>query len=248
MALIKTIAAFLFTVLTLIILIPLGLLFFIIGLCGLMRFMNYVLYRCAQAWARVIVIITGCSMTVIGRENIPKKGGVCFVANHVGMFDIIIALAYAGRPFGFIAKKELLLIPGINFWIFLLGGLFIDRKQPRKALKTINQGVKQIKAGGAMLIFPEGTRSRGRGIGPFHAGSLKLATQSEAIIIPTAISGSYDLFEKNYRVHAVPVSISFLPPLDPNEFPSLERKVLVAEKLHVSIAEHLETLPASVVQ
>jgi 1-acyl-sn-glycerol-3-phosphate acyltransferase len=121
-----------------------------------------------------------------------------------------------------------------------LGGLFIDRKHPRKALKTINAGIKRIREGGAILIFPEGTRSRGGGLAPFHPGSLKLASQSEALIVPIATTGSYDVFEKNYLVHAVPVYIGFLPPVNPAELPPQDRKNLLAEKLHGKIAEVLK--------
>ena len=91
-----------------------------------------------------------------------------------------------------------------------------------------------------MLIFPEGTRSRGRGMGPFLPGALKLATQSEAIIVPVAISGSYEVFEKTYRVHSAPVAIHFLPPVDPMKIPAADRKAVLAEKLHNDIAAVLK--------
>ena len=240
MSILKTIVIFSITGIPVIILIPFGIPLFIMSHLGLRHFTNYILYKFAQGWARMVIAITGCTMTVTGREHIPKKGGLCFVSNHVGIFDIILALGYSGRPFGFIAKKELLYLPGINLWIYLLGGFFINRKQPKKAIKTINLGIKRIKAGGSMLIFPEGTRRKEKGIGPFLPGSLKLATQSEAIIVPMAIRGSYDVFEKEWRVNAAPVSLSFLPPVNPAEMPPADRKMILAEKLHNDIAEALE--------
>ena len=239
MAIVKTILVFFVTGFVLFLFIPAAIVFFIMKFIGLNRSMDFFLYKLAQCWARILIVISGCSMIVTGRENIPRKGGLCFVSNHVGIFDIILALAYSGRPFGFIAKKELLLIPGINLWIYLLGGFFIDRKKPRKALKTINQGIMRIKSGGAMLIFPEGTRSRGHEVGPFLPGALKLATQSNALIVPMAISGSYEVFEKNYRVNATSASIQFLSPVNPAEMPPLDRKTFLAEKLRTCIVEAL---------
>ncbi|MDR1862553.1 MAG: 1-acyl-sn-glycerol-3-phosphate acyltransferase [Treponema sp.] len=188
-------------------------------------------YKIAQTWAWALIFLSGCSLSVRGQENIPKKGGVCFVANHGGFFDIILALAYIGRPFGFIAKKELLLIPLFNMWISILGGLFIDRKHPRKALKTINEGTRRLKQGGGVLIFPEGRRSKGRGLLPFHPGSFKLATQAAVPIVPVAISGSYDVFEKYGRVNSCPVSLVFCEPVNPQEIPPEDRKQFLADKI-----------------
>jgi 1-acyl-sn-glycerol-3-phosphate acyltransferase len=172
---------------------------------------------------------------VRGLENIPRSGGVCFVANHQGIFDIVLLLAYAGRPFGFIAKKELALVPFMNCWILVLGGLFIDRRNPRKALKTIAAGVKHIERGGAMLIFPEGTRSRGRGLLPFRAGAFKLASKARSPIVPVAITGSYEYFEKEMRVTLCPVSVSFGKPIEWSE----EARTQTAENARTAISELL---------
>jgi 1-acyl-sn-glycerol-3-phosphate acyltransferase len=169
----------------------------------------FAMYKIAQGWARLFIAILGLRPAVSGRENIIKRGGLCFVANHSGVFDIVLILAYAGRPFGFIAKKELSFIPLLNIWILLLGGLFIDRKSAGRALKTIKKGVKHIEKGGSMLIFPEGTRSRGRGVLPFRQGAFKLALESAMPIIPVAISGSYEIFEKHGLFCSCPMSISF---------------------------------------
>ena len=90
-----------------------------------------------------------------------------------------------------------------------------------------------------MLIFPEGTRSRGGELGPFLPGSLKLATQSEALIVPMAISGSYEVFEKTYRVNAAPVGVHFLSPINTAEMSPQDRKTFLAEKIRTGIAEAL---------
>jgi 1-acyl-sn-glycerol-3-phosphate acyltransferase len=126
--------------------------------------MSLFIYRIAQVWSLLLIKMIGCDLTVSGRENIPRSGGVCFVSNHVGIFDIALLLAYCGRPIGFVAKKELMLIPLFNVWITLIGGLYIDRGNLRKAHRTIEKGVARIKAGGGMIIFPEGHRSRDRGL------------------------------------------------------------------------------------
>ena len=208
---------------------------FILSFLGLRKPMSWLVYRLAQAWALSLITLTGCRMVVEGREHVPLKGGVCIASNHVGIFDIILALAYIGRPFGFIAKKELLLIPLLNIWIYILGGLFIDRNNVRKAINTIKLGIERIQKGGGMLIFPEGTRSKGRGLLPFRSGAIKLATNSLAPIVPMAISGSYEVFEKNYRVHATEVRVTFCPPLITADMSPDERRQRLTDQVRDSI-------------
>jgi 1-acyl-sn-glycerol-3-phosphate acyltransferase len=240
MALIKTIGVFIVVVIAMITLIPIGLVIFILSFLGLRKPMSYVIYRIAQGWALVLIKCTGCGLTVLGRENIPPKGGVCFVSNHGGIFDIILALGLIGRPFGFIAKKELFFIPLLNIWILLLGGLFIDRRRLKKALKTISLGVKRLQNGAGMLIFPEGTRSKGQGLLPFKSGALRLATQAGVPIVPVAISGSYDVFEKTGQVRAVPVRVIFSPPIITAELSTEDRKKKLSDQVREVIAQALK--------
>lgn len=239
-AMIRTIYSVVCLVASMLFLTPFGLIGFLLSLLGLKKPMTYVMYFCSHCWGHFMLPVLGCRVTVAGRENIPRTGGVCFVSNHEGYIDILVILAYAGRPFGFVAKKELMFAPILNIWIPMLGGYFIDRKNPRKALKTINAGVARIKSGGSMLIFPEGHRSRGRGLLPFRSGSFKLATQSEAVIVPVAITGTYDIFEKNNRVNPGPVSITFCKTVNTADISAADRKQALSDQIYGIIKGELE--------
>jgi 1-acyl-sn-glycerol-3-phosphate acyltransferase len=236
---IKTALIFLITGLSVIVLTPVGCAAFILSFLGLKKLMAFCMYKIAQRWALLLIFFTGCRVTVTGRENIPSRGGVCFVSNHGSIFDILLALAYIGRPFGFIAKKELIFLPLLNMWISILGGLFIDRRQPRNALKTINTGIKRLKAGGGMLVFPEGHRSRGQGLLPFRSGAFKLATQSGVPIVPVSIAGSYDVFERRGFIDAVPVGIAFGAPIIAGEMPPQDRKQFLSDQVRAVIEKGL---------
>jgi 1-acyl-sn-glycerol-3-phosphate acyltransferase len=231
-AVIKTVFCFFYVIFAMLVLTPVGLVVVVLSLVGLGKPMSAMMHRIAQGWGRLFIAIMGCKLTVTGRENIPASGGVCFASNHGSIFDIVVLLAYVGRPFGFIAKKELLFIPFLNMWIAIMGGLFIDRKNPRNALKTINAGVARIKAGGGMIIFPEGHRSRGQGLLPFRPGAFKLATQAQSPIVPIAIAGTYDIFEKNGRANAAPVHMAFCPPISTSDIPSADRKLMLSDKVY----------------
>jgi len=197
-------------------------------------------YRIGQIWSILLIKITGCKMTVTGRENIPSEGGLCLVCNHGSIFDIAVLLANTGRSLAFIAKKELMYVPLINIWISLIGGLYIDRKNFRKGLKTINKGVDRIKNGSVMVVFPEGHRSRGQGLLPFRSGALKLATQAQAPIVPIAITGTYEVFEKNYRVCPGPVSVTICKPIPTAGLPKEERKQILNEQVYQIISDALK--------
>jgi len=237
----RTVVTSFLLVASMLFLTPFGMIGFLLRMAGLRKAMSVAMYKIGQIWGWFMLAVIGSKLTVLGRENIPRKGGVCFVSNHSGIVDILLLLRYTGRLFGFVAKRELMFVPFLNMWIFMLGGLFIDRNNPRKALKTINTGVARIRTGGAMLIFPEGHRSRGQGLLPFHPGSLKLATQSDSVIVPVAITGSHDVFEKNKRVKSAPLRIVFCKPINTADIPAADRKQALSDQIHGVIKAALVT-------
>jgi 1-acyl-sn-glycerol-3-phosphate acyltransferase len=239
-AVIHTVFAFLLLGLYAVAVVPLGLVLFVLSFF-IPKTAKWLTYKIAQGWACLIIKLTGCRVTVKGRSHIPKKGPVCIASNHCGIFDIILLLAYLGRPFGFVAKIELALIPIINIWILLLGGQYINRKNLRKSVETIGKSGKKVKEGGAMIIFPEGTRSKGRGLLPFKAGSLRLATESGSPIVPVAIAGSYEIFEQKGLVQRVPASITFCPIIETKDLPPEERRQVLADRVRDAVAAALQT-------
>ena len=208
-------------------------------LVGLCKLSASILNRVAGWWAHVIIFMSRSTVHVHGWENIPRTGPVCFVSNHSGIFDIVLCLTVIKRPFGFIAKKELAWIPFLNMWIIFLGGLFIERENPRKALKTLSIAAARIKKGNAMIIFPEGTRSKGRGILPFKPGAMKLAVESGALIVPIAISGSYEVFEKTGFICKSNVFISFGKTIDQSTLPREHKRQTLAETSQAAVEELL---------
>lgn len=231
---------FFYLIVSMIILFPFGIVSAFFYFIGFRKAMMQFIYSIAEVWAKIMIFTLGCKAEVSGIENIPRKEGLCFVSNHDGYFDIALLFAFCGRPVGFVAKKELALIPFLNIWIILIGGLFIDRKNIRKAVHTINKGVERIKSGGAMIIFPEGHRSKGRGLLPFHSGSLKLATKANAKIVPVAITGSYNVFERTGRVLRSSLKISFCPPVVTADLSPEDKKQALSDRIFSMIKAELE--------
>ena len=143
---------------------------------------------------------TGASFNVEGLENIPRDEPVVFVANHQGDFDIAAFLAFLPVPHGYIAKVEILKVPIIRDWMKLIHCVFIDRKNIRQSAAALLEGVEILKAGQSLVLFPEGTRSKGPIMGEFKAAAFKLATRAGVAIVPVSISGSYLIYEENKRL------------------------------------------------
>lgn len=153
----------------------------------------------AESWAKYIVASTGSTVILDGEENLIKDRPVLVVSNHQGFFDIPILMGNMGFPIGFIAKTSLKKFPFLSDWMVLIHCLFMDRDDMKQSLKIILEGIKQIKGGQSMVIFPEGTRSKGGPVADFHAGSFRLATKSKAPIIPVTIDGSYKIMEEKHN-------------------------------------------------
>jgi 1-acyl-sn-glycerol-3-phosphate acyltransferase len=174
---------------------------------------------------------TGSNVAVEGLENLPDgECKLCFVSNHQSFFDILVIIGYIPVLVGFLAKKELTRIPMLHGWMKGMNCVFLDRSSPHAAVKAIDKGVKSIREGNAIVLFPEGTRSRSPKMGSFKSGSLKLAIRAEAIIVPLTINHSYKIYEENKRVKKAEVKLVIHKPVDVSIEENKDSKAL-ADKL-----------------
>lgn len=171
---------------------------------------NALIHKYTSFWAKSLLKIAGAKVDVKGLENIPKDKTVLFIGNHQGNFDIPIYLSQMPVLIGFVAKIELEKLPLIKTWMTHMKCVFMDRSSLRKSSEAIIHGIKNLKAGYNMVIFPEGTRSRGDKPGEFKAGSFKLATKSKAAIIPVTMNGSYKIMEHGNGPWIRPANIELI--------------------------------------
>lgn len=181
-------------------------------------------------WGKAMILTTGSKVRVLGLENIAKVERICFVSNHQSLFDIPLLLGWLDRQPGFIAKKELKKFPILNGWIKAIHSAYIDRSNPRSAIDSINKGIDTIKSGHALVIFPEGTRSKDGKIAEFKAGSLRLATKSNAVIQPVTIIGTRHMYEAQKHIKKSYLTLVIHKPIYPeNEI--YGNKSLLLQKL-----------------
>lgn len=175
-----------------------------------------------------ILRLAGVQVTVKGLENIPKDRAALYVGNHRSYFDILVGYTTVPGLIGFVAKKEMEGIPLLSGWMRNVNCLFLNRQDLKEGLKTILEGIEKVKRGVSVWIFPEGTRNKSAetcDLLPFKEGSLKIAEKSGCPVVPVAITGTADVFEKHFpRITPARVTIEFGTPFIVKELPAEEKK------------------------
>ena len=187
-------------------------------------------FKCACA-------ISGVKLTVKGLDNIPDDEAVLFVGNHISLYDIIVTYPLMKRPTGYIAKKEIKKIPFLSWLMYFVNCIFLDRKDPREGLKSVLKAADLIKSGVSVFLFPEGTRSKDGMLHEFKDGGLKIATKSQAPVIPVGIIGTSNLFERQFpKIKPSEVTVIFGEPIYTKDMSRAEQKNL-SNMVHEEVAK-----------
>jgi 1-acyl-sn-glycerol-3-phosphate acyltransferase len=141
---------------------------------------------------------------VIGKDNIPSTGPVILCSNHLSNLDPPLVGIPLSRQVNYMAKAELFKVPLLGMMIKHLGAFPVKRGGVSK--ESIRTALGLLKQGGMLCVFPEGTRSRGAGMG--KKGAASLATRSGASVIPVGIVGRYRLFGRMTIVYGKPLDLT----------------------------------------
>ena len=135
---------------------------------------------------------------IVGREKIPKDGGVILAGNHGHIFDPCMPILSTKRPVHYMAKKELFNSP-IGWFFKVVGCIPVDRGHDNTESKEA--ALEVLREGEVLGIFPEGTRNKSlNGLLPFKYGAVSMSNKSGALIVPFAITGKYRLFNNKLTV------------------------------------------------
>ncbi|MGR5112205.1 1-acylglycerol-3-phosphate O-acyltransferase [Vibrio jasicida] len=145
-------------------------------------------------------------------EDAYSRGQHVYIANHQNNWDLFTVSSAVTPKVVTVGKKSLAWMPLFGQLYWLTGNILIDRGNRSKAKGTIDQVVDSIKQSDVSVwMFPEGTRSRGRGLLPFKTGAFHAAIGAEVPIIPIVCS-STDHIKLN-RWNNGHVIIEMLPPV-----------------------------------
>ncbi|HEY6351179.1 MAG TPA: acyl-[ACP]--phospholipid O-acyltransferase [Candidatus Angelobacter sp.] len=162
---------------------------------------------------------------VMGRDNIPEKGGALLVSNHMSFVDVLLLLASTDRPIRFLMFKGIYDMPFIKPFARMMGAIPISSEfRPRDMIRSLRTASEAIRNGEIVCIFAEGQITRTGQLLPFRRGMERVMKGVDAPIIPVnlhGVWGSIFSFERNRFLwkapHRIPypVTVSFgkhLPP------------------------------------
>lgn len=147
--------------------------------------------RLYRLWARAVLFLFGARVRVRGAERLNPRGHYVFVSNHLSLADTPVMFHALPAPFKFLAKRELLRVPFIGWYLRRAGHLTVDRRSVRSSIESLNEAARLIREHSlSVLIFAEGRRSPDGTLQPFKDGAAWLAIESGAEAVPAAILGT----------------------------------------------------------
>ena len=158
-----------------------------------MKGLRLVWYRLWQQVAGFLFVLV-FGLRVHHRRRFPRTGGVLVVANHQSYLDPILAAVGMPRPFHPMARNSLFRFAPFVWLIRSLNAFPVRRGTAD--LAAVKEALRRLKAGGVVLVFPEGTRTRDGSIGPLHGGAVPIAARAGVPILPMVIDGAFEAWPR----------------------------------------------------
>ena len=168
-----------------------------------------------RRWVENITKKYGITYDVRGEENIPpaEDGPFMIYSNHQGYADLA-ATMWIMRNHGmlaYVAKDDWRKYGVLRDAVVYTRSIFLVRDNPKEAVRALAEAKKVLGLGFNMIIFPEGTRSKGHEMGEFKPGAFKFAEKAKVPILPVTIDGSYKLFEETGSYQKCHIKVTIHP-------------------------------------
>lgn len=172
-------------------------------------------HREQQFWSKSIFWLLGIKVTISGTEHLQAGQSYIFVANHQSMLDVWAVYGWLPVIFKWLMKKELERVPFVGRACKAAGHIFVDRTNPRAAVRSMKDIEAALTDGVCTVIFPEGTRSKNGQMGPFKRGAFMIAEHVNLPVVPISLSGCYEAWRPT-RAYAtrVPIHIHVGEPIE----------------------------------
>jgi 1-acyl-sn-glycerol-3-phosphate acyltransferase len=163
---------------------------------------------------------------VFGAENVPLTGGVILASNHASFLDPPLVGAGLKREINYLARESLFRFPGIGALLRSWNSVPVDREGGgARGLKAI---LGRLLAGGAIILFPEGTRTKDGKLQPARSGIGLTVIKSAAPVVPVRVFGTFEAYGRHIKFpRPRRVMVKYGRPLD---FATLRAEAKVCDK------------------
>ena len=176
-------------------------------------------HKVQQFWSRSFYRLMFLPVTLEGLEHIQQGQSYVFVSNHQSMFDVWLIYGWLPVIFKWLMKAELRKVPFVGTACKAAGHIFVDRRNPKAAMESMEEVKKQLKDGVCTVIFPEGTRTKDGQVGRFKRGAFQIALDLQLPVVPISLSGCYNVLPKGKPfVYRRPVRMYVGEPIDITQF------------------------------
>jgi len=166
-------------------------------------------------------------LEVRGTENIPRRGRVLIASNHVSVYDPPLVGCVIPRAVYFLGKKELFDIPGLAQLIRFCNCIPVNRAD--FTLATLKGIERVLQNEDALLLFPEGTRTRTGKPLPWKAGLGMIAVRNQAGIVPVHIENLFGVRGSLFKRPRVRIIFGKILEIAPFLHPQAQGKELYAQ-------------------
>ena len=175
--------------------------------------------RIARLWSRHVLRVSGVdvSLKVLGDIDIEKP--FILMSNHVSNMDIPTVFHAFPVEIRFLTKHTLKYVPFFGWALIAAGFIFVDRSNPEKARKSIEDAAEAVRGGRNIVVFPEGTRSPDGELLPFKKGGFVLAVKTGVQVIPVYLKGAYEAMPKGtFETRSSRVEVRVGSAIDSSEY------------------------------
>lgn len=198
--------------------------------------LSYRLFRAMFAF----VFYTFFRGRVFNKQRVPRTGAVLLVSNHQSHVDPVVTTLSLPRECHYIARDTLFKNPIFGRLIVHLNAFPI--KRGAADVGALKEMLRRLKAGCAVVIFPEGTRSKDGVLGTFRPNALAVARKAGVTIVPVTVSGAYLALPRGSLLpRPKRVSVAYSEPIPAEQVAEWDEATLSAT-IRERIAENLERM------
>ncbi|WP_114786498.1 1-acylglycerol-3-phosphate O-acyltransferase [Vibrio tetraodonis] len=198
-------------------------------------------------WFNQLQRIVGVKLIHRGLENAPTPEKSVYISNHQSIYDFVTDPGMLRPRTVSLGKKDLLWLPFFGQLYWITGNILINRENKSQARDTIKQVAEAIhRRDLSVWVYPEGTRSKGRGLLPFKTGAFRMAIEAGVPITPMCVSTTHNKINLNRRNNGIVIA-EMLEPIDVSNY-KLEDARKLALHCHQLMSTKINELDREVAQ